>query len=362
MPGKRDIKTEDVARELERLGERSFRTRQVREWIFKHGAAGFDEMRNLPASLRAALAARFVVRTAAIENRTEAADGTRRFTLRLEDGHLVESVLIPMPTGWTACLSSQVGCRWRCGFCASGARGFARHLSTGEILDEALLMQQEAPRGLRNVVFMGIGEPLDNYDNVLAAVRVMMAADGLGLGARRVTISTCGVVPGIERLAREALQVKLAVSLNAPEDERRTKLMPVNRKWPLKVLIAACRRYTEATKRRVTFEYVLIGGFNDHPDDARKLATLLEGLRCAVNLICLNPHEYQPHQGVSRRTAYHFRSVLEHAGVQATVRRSRGADARAACGQLRLQALERPSAPSAPTASVPPDASSAMME
>lgn len=341
MPGKKDIKTEDIARELERLGQPAFRARQVREWIFKRGAADFGEMRNLPAALRATLSHRFAVRTAAIQDRTEAADGTRRFTLRLDDGHLVESVLIPMPTGWTACLSSQVGCRWRCSFCASGARGFVRHLATGEILDEALLMQQEAPGGLRNVVFMGVGEPLDNYDNVLAALRVIIAGDGLGLGARRVTISTCGVVAGIERLAREGLQVKLAVSLNAPDDKRRTKLMPVNRKWPLKVLVAACRRYTEATKRRVTFEYVLIGGFNDHPDDARTLATLLKGLRCAVNLICLNPHEYQPHQGVSRRTAYQFRSVLEHAGLEATVRRSRGADVAAACGQLRLQRLSQ---------------------
>jgi 23S rRNA (adenine2503-C2)-methyltransferase len=340
MGEKRDIKTADLAREFEELGEPAFRATQVREWIFKRGAASFEEMSSLPASLREALAQRFVVRTARIADHVAAGDGTRRFTLRLGDGHVIESVLIPMPKGWTACLSSQVGCRWRCDFCASGARGLVRDLSTGEILDEALLMQQEARGGLRNVVFMGIGEPLDNYDNVLAAVRTIVSKDGLGIGARRVTISSCGVVPGIERLGSEKLQVKLAVSLNAPDDARRASLMPVNRKWPLKELVAACRRYVGATDRRVTFEYVLISGVNEAPTDARMLAKLLRGLLCKVNLLCLNPHEYQPHQSVSRRTAHQFRSVLEAAGVEATVRASKGADAGAACGQLRLRAIE----------------------
>jgi 23S rRNA (adenine2503-C2)-methyltransferase len=340
MGEKRDIKTADLARELEQLGQPAFRAKQIQEWIFKRGAASFAEMNNLPAGLREALVQRFVVRTARIADRVEAGDGTRRFTLQLADGHVIESVLIPMPKGWTACLSSQVGCRWRCDFCASGARGLVRNLSTGEILDEALLMQQEAPGGVRNVVFMGIGEPLDNYDDVLAAVRTITAKDGLGIGARRVTISTCGVVPGIERLAGEKLQVKLAVSLNAPDDARRARLMPVGRRWPLKELMSACRRYVKATDRRVTFEYVLIGGVNDAPTDARTLGKLLRGLLCKVNLLCLNPHEYQPHQSVSRRTAHQFRSALEAAGVEATVRASKGADAGAACGQLRLRALD----------------------
>jgi 23S rRNA (adenine2503-C2)-methyltransferase len=373
MSEKRDIKTVDVARELKELGQPAFRARQVREWVFTHCAASFDEMTNLPAGLRQQLDERFVVRTVEIGERAESADGTRRYTLRLTDGNVVESVLIPMEKGWTACLSSQVGCRWRCAFCASGARGLVRNLTAGEILDEALLGQREAllgqheallgqreallgqreallgqreafamkegsRGGLRNVVFMGIGEPLDNYDNVLAAVRTIIADDGLGIGARRVTISTCGVVPGIDRLAKEGLQVKLAVSLNAPDDERRSKLMPANRKWPLGALLDACQRYIEATKRRVTFEYVLIGGVNDGLDDARALARLLRGMLCAVNVLCLNVHEHQRYKSVPRRTAHAFRLALEEAGVRAMVRASRGADADAACGQLRLRA------------------------
>ena len=339
MAPKQDIKTADLATVLAALGQPAFRAGQVREWVFARGASSFDEMTNLPGALRDELGKRFVIRTVSIGESVVSRDGTRRFTLRLADGHVVESVLIPMGTSWTACLSSQVGCRWRCSFCASGARGLVRNLTTGEILDEALSMNAEAPGGLRNVVFMGIGEPLDNYDNVIAAVRTIMAppSAGLGVGARRVTISTCGVVPGIDRLAKEAMQVKLAVSLNAPDDERRTKLMPVNRKWPLRELLGACRRYVAATRKRVTFEYVLIGGVNDAPADAQKLARLLRGMLCKVNVLCLNPHELQPHGTVGRRAAHQFRLVLEKEGIEATVRASKGADTAAACGQLRLR-------------------------
>jgi len=341
MADKTDIKTASIEAELARLGQPAFRARQVREWLFKRGADSFARMSNLPAELREELARRFVVRTAAIADRIESADGTRRFVIRLTDGELVESVLIPMPKGATACLSSQVGCRWRCTFCASGALGLVRNLTAGEILDQALLLRAESPSGrgdtVRTVVLMGIGEPLDNYDNVLAAVRTMVAGDGLGIGARRVTISTCGVVPGIEQLAREGLQVKLAVSLGAPDDARRSKLMPVNRTWPLGKLLGACRRYVDSTGRRVTFEYVLIAGLNDSPDDARLLAKRLKGLLCTVNILCLNPHERQPYRTVSRRHAHRFRAALEKEGIEATVRASKGPDAHAACGQLRLR-------------------------
>jgi len=337
MANKADIKTVDLTAELAALGQPAFRAKQVREWLFARGAAAFAEMTNLPAALRHELERRFMVRTVRIGESVASPDGTRRFTLRLSDGQVIESVLIPMERSWTACLSSQVGCRWRCSFCASGVRGLVRDLTAGEILDEALLMQRGAPGGLRNVVFMGIGEPLDNYDHVMAAVRTIMAKDGLGIGARRVTISTCGVVPGIERLAKEGVQVKLAVSLNAPDDERRTKLMPVNRRWPLRELLDACARYTAATKKRVTFEYVLIGGTNDSPADAHKLGRLLRGMLCKVNVLCLNPHELQPHQTVGRRAAHQFKLLIEKQGVEATVRASKGADMGAACGQLRLR-------------------------
>ncbi len=335
-----DIKTADIEKELERLGQPAFRAKQIRRWIFERGASSFARMTDLPASLRDALAARFVIRTARIAGHVESSDGTRRFALRLDDDNVIESVLVAMRKGWTACLSSQVGCRRRCTFCASGARGLVRNLSAGEILDEALLMRAESPASLRNVVFMGIGEPLDNYDHVLAAVRTIIAEDGLRIGARRVTISTCGIVPAIERLAGEGLQVKLAVSLNAPDDARRSQLMPVNRRWPLGRLLGACRRYAEATGRRVTFEYVLMRNVNDAPADARGLAALLRGLACKVNVLRLNPHEHQPSHTVSRRAAYLFRAALEDAGIEATVRGSKGADADAACGQLRLRALE----------------------
>ncbi|MBN1918521.1 MAG: 23S rRNA (adenine(2503)-C(2))-methyltransferase RlmN [Verrucomicrobia bacterium] len=337
MTKKQDIKMADLAAVMAGLGQPAFRTKQVREWVFSRGVASFDDMTNLPAGLRTELSKRFVLRTVKAGNSVTSEDGTRRFTLRLGDGHAVESVLIPMGASWTACVSSQVGCRWRCSFCASGARGLVRDLTTGEILDEVLLMNAEAPGGLRNVVFMGIGEPLDNYDNVIAAVHTIMAPDGLGIGARRVTISTCGVVPGIGRLAQEGLQVKLAVSLNAPDDERRTKLMPVNRTWPLRELLDACARYIAATNKRVTFEYVLIGGVNDSPTDAHALGRLLHGMLCKVNLLCLNPHEIQPHQTVGRRAAHQFKLLIEREGIETTVRASKGADSAAACGQLRLR-------------------------
>lgn len=318
----------------------AFRAKQLQRWLYKP-VNGFGEMSDLPAALRETFAQtwRGLDETASIEDVGQADVGTRKLLLRLSDGHFVESVIIPAKDRATACLSSQVGCGFRCAFCASGALGFTRNLTRGEILAQALRISQVLERHPDNIVFMGIGEPLANYDEVLAAIRVLNAPDGLGIGARRMTLSTCGVVPGIRRLATEGLQIELSVSLHAPTNEQRSELMPVNRSWPMDDLLRACAEYTEATDRIVTFEYTLVRGFNDSPRDARALISLLRGMKCRVNLIPLNPTEHFPGQRPSEATLYGFRDALQSAHINTTLRLSRGGGIDAACGQLRLRRL-----------------------
>ncbi|MGI9538750.1 MAG: 23S rRNA (adenine(2503)-C(2))-methyltransferase RlmN, partial [Miltoncostaeaceae bacterium] len=321
---------------LDDLGQPGYRRRQILE-AKRAGAEAFEEVSTLPAALRAELAARLPFWSMSPEREAVSADGTRKWLLRAPDGVAVELVLIAHAAGRrTACLSSQAGCALACRFCATGAMGPGRDLSADEILDQALLAQRGASEGkarLTNVVFMGMGEPLQNLDAVLPAVRTIHAPEGLGLSARKIAVSTVGWVPGITRLTAEGAPARLAISLHAADDDTRSELMPINVRYPIANLLAECRRYCDTTGRRVFVEYLLLDGVNDAPADARRLAALLRDGRFHVNLI-----EYNPTAGPYRASPTDRREAFEHAlsrvGIEASVRRSRGADVAAACGQL----------------------------
>ncbi len=320
------------------LGEPAYRARQLWAWLYRRGAADWDTMRNLPASLRQALADRYRLEAGTIVRaQAEAGPGsTTKWLVSLSDGERVETVLIPARGRTTLCVSSQVGCAYRCAFCASGQAGIRRDLSPGEIVGQVMLAARTLGAAPSHLVLMGMGEPLANYEAVLQAIRTVNHPDGLGLGARRITLSTCGLVPGIRRLAGEGLQVELSVSLHAPDDALRSRLMPVNRVHPLADLIEACRAYGEQTGRLITFEYVLIRGVNDAPGQARGLARLLRPVRARVNLIPLSPVREFEGRPPEAPVVARFLDILAQAGLNATVRRSKGAGIQAACGQLRL--------------------------
>jgi 23S rRNA (adenine2503-C2)-methyltransferase len=344
------------------LGAPAFRAKQIWHGLHERLAASWDEIRILPADLRRALAERFDVAALTAAEVSETADGVRKFLCTCRDGEQVESVLIPSEGRWTLCVSSQAGCAYACAFCASGQAGLARNLVAGEIVGQAILAsrwlrgqgagepppadaptpQKGAPPLLRpgNIVVMGMGEPLANYDEVLHALRILNAPEGLTIGARHITISTCGLVPGIRRLAEEGVQFELSVSLHAPNDAIRTRLMPVNQRWPLQELLATCLDYTEKTNRIVTFEYTLVRGLNDQPEHARELASRLSGWKCRVNLIPLSPVAEFDGEAPDERTCEAFQRELERSRIHTTLRRSRGRQQDAACGQLRLRRRE----------------------
>ncbi|HEY8497176.1 MAG TPA: 23S rRNA (adenine(2503)-C(2))-methyltransferase RlmN [Limnochordales bacterium] len=326
---------EELTAFVQELGEPAYRARQLMEWLYQRHVTDFDAMTNLPKALRHTLAQRATAEAPTVAHVQVSSDGTRKYLLRVFDGDTVEAVLIPEGNRLTACLSSQIGCGIGCRFCATALMGLTRNLSPGEIAGQLAAIQHESGRRVTNVVMMGMGEPLANYTSVMRALRLMNHPLGFGLGARRLTISTVGIVPRIRDLAREVLQVGLAVSLHAADDETRDLLVPINQRYPIAELMAAVRDYVEQTHRRVTFEYVLLRGVNDSPADARKLAGLLEGLLCHVNLIPFNP---VPETGFERPEAAvikRFQDELTKRGIPATVRRSRGSDIDAACGQLR---------------------------
>ncbi len=327
----------DLAALCREAGGEPFRARQIWDWLYGKLALEWDSMRNVPAGLRRALAERALLMSAAPARVEGERTGTRKMLLALADGEFVEEVLIPAPGRRTVCVSSQVGCRFNCAFCASGKLGFRRNLRAGEIVEEIVLAAREYGDRPTNVVFMGIGEPFDNYDEVLAAIRILNDPDGLGIGARRITISTSGVIPGIRRLADEGIQVELSVSLHAPDDALRTVLMPVNRKYPLAELLDACRAYTGQTRRIITFEYTLIGGVNDEPRHAKALAALLKPLECRVNLIPLSAVDEYAGKPPAAGAGDTFIRTLDRAGINATLRVSKGGGVNAACGQLRLR-------------------------
>jgi len=330
-----------------------YHAKQIFSWIYQKGAFDFSSMSNLPLPLRKKLAAEFYILGLALADLQKSIDGTTKFLFELKDKNLIEAVNIPMRKrapgligkagtrlcAVTGCVSSQVGCKFSCQFCASGLKGFKRNLTVGEILDEVLYLKNNTRKAeLTHIVFMGTGEPLDNYENVLKAVRLINSPDALNIGARRITISTSGIIPGIKKLETEDLQVELAISLHAADDQTRSQLMPVNKKYPLADLIKCCHEYTAKTNRQITFEYILIKGFNSNLASAQNLVKLLKDLRLAkVNLIPANVIAELKIIPPAKAEILAFKECLFKNGINVTLRQGRGQDIAAACGQLRLR-------------------------
>ncbi|MFH1457788.1 MAG: 23S rRNA (adenine(2503)-C(2))-methyltransferase RlmN [Candidatus Omnitrophota bacterium] len=317
----------------------SFHARQIFVWVYQKDAFHFDSMSNLPLELRRKLKENFSIPGLKVAQRRISRDGTEKFLFELKDKQYIEAALIPAKNRVTACLSSQAGCKFSCSFCASGLSGFKKDLSVAEIMEQVLSLRNHSPdKKLTHIVFMGTGEPLDNYEAVLKSIRIINSDYSLNIGARRITISTCGIIPGINRLAGEGLQVELSVSLHAAEEKLRTALMPINKKYPLKELIAACKGYIKKTNRQITFEYILMKGINSDLQNARELGKMLKGLKlCKVNLIAANPIAELKIQPPEKKEILSFRNSLIKNGIPATLRVSRGEDVQAACGQLRLR-------------------------
>lgn len=328
---------EELVELLDQLGFQSFRAQQLWHWLYVRRTTEWDRMRNLPGNLRAQLAERYRLRPVQLQESQGLEGGTRKALVALPDGACVEMVLLPLAGRLPVCLSSQVGCRFRCAFCASGQMGWTRNLSAGEIVGQVLLSADLLGERPSHVLFMGVGEPLDNYEDVLKAIRILNHPDGLAIGARRITISTCGLVPGIRRLADEGLQVELSVSLHAPNDAIRSKLMPVHRRHPLGELLDACEAYTHRTRRIITFEYTLVRNLNDRPEHAQELVRRLKTFPCRINLIPLSAVPEFDGEPSLPGSVQVFQQILNQAGINTTLRDSRGSDLQAACGQLRCR-------------------------
>lgn len=335
---KQDIKSltiEELNAAMRALGEPNFRAKQVYSWLHR-GVRSFDEMTNLSKALRERLSEEFHLYAPTVARKQESArDGTIKYLWRLDDGNCVESVLMQYHHGNTVCISSEVGCAMGCAFCASTKGGLVRRLRPSEMLDQVLFTQIDSGLPVSNIVLMGIGEPLDNYDNVRKFLTIVNSPEGMNIGMRHISLSTCGRVEGIDRLAEENLQLTLSVSLHCADDAVRETLMPINRRYDVQTLLDACRRYYEKTSRRISFEYAMIDGVNDTPQMARLLIRRLKGLPAHVNLIPLNRIEESPLQPSSRQAVMNFQKTLEDAGITATVRRTLGGDIDASCGQLR---------------------------
>lgn len=325
---------DEIKRKMAEMGVPAFRGDQIFNWVSK-GVDGFEEMANMSKALKEKLAKEFRLTRNEIAARQVSSDGTVKYALRLEDGSIIETVLMKYHHGYSLCLSTQVGCRMGCSFCASTIGGLERQLTAGEMLGQILAVQND--RGIRvsNIVLMGSGEPLDNYDNVLRFIRLAHEEKGLGISYRSITLSTSGIVPGILRLAEEEIPLNLAISLHAPYDEIRSRIMPVNMKYPLKELLWASKQYTKLTGRRITFEYALMKGVNDDPDTLRKTAYILKGMNCHVNIIGYNQVEERGFSTSNKNVQEKFKAILEKEGTPATIRRTLGEDIDAACGQLR---------------------------
>ncbi|HVM60586.1 MAG TPA: 23S rRNA (adenine(2503)-C(2))-methyltransferase RlmN [Verrucomicrobiae bacterium] len=347
MNARTEIKSldrEKLGARLRDLGEPEYRAEQILQWIYEKQADSFDQMTNLPAALREKLAASFELHVVRALKTRNASDTTEKFLFQLHDQSLIETVLIPATPGLTTssdrhtvCVSTQVGCAYGCKFCASGLDGVKRNLTAAEIVDQILQVQKLSGEKVNNIVVMGMGEPLANYDNLLRALRIVNAPWGLGIGARKITVSTVGLVPRIKQLADEPMQIRLAVSLHGATDEVREKIMPVNKKHPLKELLAACDYYVNAKKRMMTFEYILIDGVNDSLEQAHKLGAIARRLHAKVNLIPYNPVEGLPWKRPDRDRCKMFQHTLQSHGITSTLRIEKGTDINAACGQLRLQ-------------------------
>ncbi|EEG74649.1 23S rRNA (adenine(2503)-C(2))-methyltransferase RlmN [[Clostridium] hylemonae] len=336
---KKDICSYDhgqLKNEIEAMGEKSFRSRQIYEWLHVRLADSFDEMTNLSKKLREQLSAEYEIREVTLtERQISSVDPTEKFLFRLCEGNMVESVLMRYSYGNSVCISSQAGCRMGCRFCASTLDGLMRNLTPSEMLRQIYQIQKLIGERISNVVVMGTGEPLDNYDNFLQFIRMVSDEHGLNISQRNITASTCGIVPNMRRLAEEDLQITLALSLHGSTQEKRKALMPVANKYELAEVLEACDYYFEKTGRRITFEYSLVQGVNDQPEDVRELTALLKRRNCHLNLIPVNPIKERNFVRPDSKNAHEFKNKLEKNGINVTIRRERGSDIDGACGQLR---------------------------
>jgi len=335
LPNLKDLSLEEIEGFIATHGKEKYRARQIMKWLYQHGATSFSEMTNLARDLRTSLAEQARISQPSIETIHTSSDTTKKVLFRLEDGLLIESVLIPGKSHWTICVSTQAGCRMGCRFCLTGQNGFKRNLRPSEITSQITILRHTLPEGpeIKNIVMMGMGEPLDNYDNVLKALRIITSDHGLAFSNRKVTLSTSGLAPMIRRLGVD-ICLNLAISLNAPDNRRRSELMPVNRKYPLEELLQACQNYPMPGRRMLTFEYILMAGVNDSPRDAEKVALLLKGLHCKLNLIAFNEFPGSPYKTPSSEAISAFQQILLNHHYTTVLRSSKGRDILAACGQL----------------------------
>ncbi|HHW00004.1 MAG TPA: 23S rRNA (adenine(2503)-C(2))-methyltransferase RlmN [Clostridiaceae bacterium] len=330
-----DLSVDEIEKLLVESGVEKYRALQIFQWVSR-GKKDFDEMTNLSKALREKLKERFYIGKLETQHRlVSKIDGTVKYIFRLEDGNIIESVLMHYKHGYTACISSQVGCRMGCKFCASTGLGCERNLTSGEMLDQIITIQNIENVRIGNIVIMGIGEPMDNYDNVIKFLKLVNSKEGLNIGYRHISVSTCGLVPQILKLADEGMPITLSISLHAPNDEIRNMIMPVNRRYSIDKLIEACKIYIMKTKRRITFEYAMISGINDSSENASELAHRIKGMLCHVNLIPVNDVEGVDYRQSDKKRIEKFQEILEQHGIETTVRRELGSDIKAACGQLR---------------------------
>ncbi len=339
MKNIKDYTLEELKEEIKNLGEKPFRAEQIFKWLYEDKVLSFDDMTNLSIDLRNKLKEIYEIKQFKILKKQVASDGTKKYLFDLLDGNAIETVLMQYHHGYSLCVSSQVGCKMGCKFCASTGIPFVRNLTTGEILEQIMAVERDENIRISNVVFMGIGEPLDNYDNVVKAIHLINNPKCLNIGARHISISTSGLVPKIYKLAEENIQCTLSISLHATTNEQRSKMMPVNNTYHIEELLQACKDYIEKTNRRISFEYALAKENNDNLEDAKRLVKLLKGMLCHVNLIPINKIENGEFTKSSNENIIKFRDYLNEHGIVATIRRELGSDIDAACGQLRRKNL-----------------------
>ena len=339
MKNIKDYDLAELKQEFVQMGEKPFRAEQVFKWLYEAKVPGFDEMTNLSLELREKLKQNYEMHNFNILRKQESSDGTIKYLFDVLDGNAIETVLMSYHHGYSICVSTQIGCKMGCKFCASTGIKFVRNLTSGEIVEQILAVERDNNIRISNVVFMGIGEPLDNYENVVNAIRIINNQKGINIGARHISISTSGLVPKIYQLAQENIQCTLSISLHATTDEKRSSMMPVNNRYNIAELLKACRDYIEKTNRRISFEYALAKDNNDNLEDAKRLVKLLKGMICHVNLIPINKIESGEYIKSSNENIMKFRDYLNDHGIVATIRRELGSDIDAACGQLRRKNL-----------------------
>jgi 23S rRNA (adenine2503-C2)-methyltransferase len=340
MKNIKDYNLDKLKEEIVSIGEKSYRAEQIFKWIYVDRVSSFKDMTNLSNVLREKLEQNYSLHNFKILKKQESSDGTKKYLLDVLDGNAIETVLMKYHHGNTICVSSQIGCKMGCKFCASTGIKFIRNLSSGEIVEQILTVEKDSGEKISNVVFMGIGEPLDNYDNVIGAIRIINNPKGLNIGARHISVSTSGLVPKIYDLAKENIQCTLSISLHSSNNEKRSEMMPVNKRYNIEELIKACKDYIKMTNRRISFEYALAKDNNDNLEDAKELVHLLRGMNCHVNLIPINKIENGSYVKSSNENIIKFRDYLNDNGIVATIRRELGSDIDAACGQLRRKNLK----------------------